>query len=129
VFNASTSSGPTYRIFAYGGFTDGNGTTLDATKAGDNVTITLNVPAAGNYDVKYAVKKHDTCGVVQLTIGGANVGPAEDEYSANDPWQEFDLGTVSLPAGNVAFVFTVVSKNSASSGFTQSFDYIKLTPQ
>jgi hypothetical protein len=48
----------------------------------------------------------------------ATVGPAEEEDSANDVWQEFDLETVSLSAGNVAFVFTTVSKDSASSGFT-----------
>jgi predicted RecA/RadA family phage recombinase len=129
VFNASKSSGPTYRVFAWSGFTDGSGTTLDATKAGDNVTINLSIPATAVYDVKVATKKHNTRGIVQLSINGTNVGPAEDEYSAADVWQEFDLGTVSLAAGNQPFKFTATGKNASSVGFTQAFDYIKLTPQ
>jgi hypothetical protein len=99
VFNASKSSGPTYRVFAWSGFTDGSGTTLDATAAGQSVTITLNVAQAGTYDVKYATKAHSTRGIVQLTVNGANVGPAEDQYSAADTWKEFDLGNVTLAAG------------------------------
>jgi hypothetical protein len=129
VFNASKSSGPTYRVFAWSGFTDGSGTTLDATKAGDNVTIALNIPATGVYDVRVATKRHNTRGIVQLSVNGSNVGPAEDEYSAGDVWQEFDLGTVSLAAGSQPFKFTTTGKNASSLGFTQAFDYIKLSPQ
>jgi len=129
VFNASKSSGPTYRVFAWTGFTDGSGTTLDGTAAGQSVTITLNVAQAGTYDVKYATKAHNTRGIVQLTVNGAKVGPAEDQYSAADVWKEFDLGNVTLAAGNQSFVFTTTGENTASSGFTQAYDYIKLTPQ
>jgi hypothetical protein len=129
VFNASKSSAPTYRVFAWPGFTDGSGTTLDGTKAGDNVTINLSIPATAVYDVKVATKRHNTRGIVQLSINGTNVGPAEDQYSAADVWQEFDLGTVSLAAGTQPFTFTTTGKNASSLGFTQAFDYIKLTPQ
>jgi hypothetical protein len=66
---------------------------------------------------------------VQLTVKGAKVGPAADEYSANNVWRQFDLGNVSLPSGNVAFVFTTVGRNAASLGFTQAFDYFKLAQQ
>jgi len=52
-----------------------------------------------------------------------------DEYSASDVLKQFDLRDVSLPPGNVAFMFTGTGKNHASSGFTQAFDYIKLIPQ
>ncbi len=124
-----TSSGPTYRVFTWTGFTDGSGTILDATKVGDNVTINLNVPAAGVYDVKYAAKKLNTRGLSQLSVNGANVGGVVDQYSAAAAWQEFDLGTVNLAAGSQPFKFTVTGKNAASSSYTISFDYIKLTPQ
>jgi hypothetical protein len=130
VFNASKSSGPTYRVFAWTGFTDGSGTILDTTKIGDNVTITLNIPQAGTYDVKVAVKKLSTRGIMQLSVNGINVGPAEDQYVSSSAWVEFDVGTVTFSsAGNQPFKFTVVGKNSASSGYSISFDYIKLTPQ
>src|SRR5579862_1216626 len=128
IFNASVSSGPTYRVFNWDGFTDGTGTTLDATAAGQFVTITLNVPQAGVYDVKVATKKYMTRGIVQLSIQGSNVGPAEDQYSASEAWQELDLGNVTLAAGNQQFKFTTTGKNPSSSGFTQAYDYIKLTP-
>ncbi len=129
VFNASKSSGPTYRVFAWSGFTDGSGTTLDGTAAGQSVTISLNVPQAGTYDVRYATKAHNTRGIVQLTVNGAKVGPAEDQYSASDVWKEFDLGNVTLAAGDQSFVFTTTGENPASGGFTQAYDYVKLTPQ
>ena len=129
VFNASHSSGPTYRIFAWTGFTNGSGTTLDGTAVGQSVSITLNVPAAGVYDVKVATKQYVTRGIVQLSVNGSNVGPAMDQYNAGEVWREFDLGNISLAAGNQTFVFTTSGKNAASSGYTQAYDYIKLTPQ
>ena len=129
VFNASVSSGPTYLVFAWSGFTDGSGTMLDGTAAGQWVTITLNVVQAGVYDVRFATKKYSPRGIVQLSIKGTNAGPAEDEYSASPVWQEFDLGNVALAAGSQPFKFTTTGKNASSSGFTQAFDYVKLTPQ
>jgi legume-like lectin family protein len=130
LMNSSVSSGPTYRVFAWTGFTDGNGTILDATRVGDSVTITLNVPQAGTYDVKVAVKLVLSRGVMQLSVNGTNVGPAEDQYLSSNAWKEFDIGNVLVSsAGNQSFKFTVVGKNSSSSGYSISFDYIKLTPQ
>jgi hypothetical protein len=43
--------------------------------------------------------------------------------------KEFDLGNLSLNAGNDVFKFAVTGKNAASSGYTLSCDYVKLTPQ
>jgi len=129
VFNASKSSGPTYRVFSWAGFTDGAGTTLDGSAAGQSVSITLNIPQAGVYDVKYATKAYISRAMVQLTVNGVKVGAPVDQYAAGPVLKEFDLGTVSLPAGNVSFVFTSVGKNAASSAFTQAFDYIKLAEQ
>jgi hypothetical protein len=110
VLSSSVSSGPTYRAFAWAGFTNRNGTTV-----GDSVSITLNGPAAGTYDVKYAVKEYPTRGISQLAVKGANLGPTEDQYSSVELWAEFDMGTVKLAAGNQVFKFTVTGKNAASS--------------
>jgi Legume lectin domain/Chitobiase/beta-hexosaminidase C-terminal domain len=129
VFNASKSSGPTYRVFAWSGFTDGEGTTLDGTAPGQSVTMTLNIPQAGTYDVQYATKAYPTRGIVQLSVNSSNVGPAEDQYSSTAVERVFDLGNITIAAGNQPFVFTTTGKNSASSGYTQAYDYIKLTPQ
>jgi hypothetical protein len=129
VFSASVSSGPTYRIIDWSGFTNGSGTTLDGTASGQSVTITLDVPQAGVYDVRFATKKHSTRGMVQLSINGTKVGATENEYSAGDVWEEFDLGNVALAGGRQPFKFTTIGKDASSSGFTQAFDYIKLIPQ
>ena len=129
LLSQSVSSGPTYSVLVWTGFTNGSGTGLSSTKVGDNVAITLNVPTAGTYDVKYAVKMYNSRGMAQLAINGTNFGPVEDQYASTNVWQEFDLGTVALAAGNQVFRFTVTGKNAASSGYSLTWDYIKLTPQ
>ncbi len=124
------SSGPAYAAFNWAGFMNGAGSILYSTKAGDSVTITLNVPAAGTYDVRVGTKNTTTRGTMQLAVNGTIVGPVVDQYSkAGDSWGEFDLGTVSLGTGNQPFTFTVTGKNAASLGYYISFDYITLIPQ
>jgi Chitobiase/beta-hexosaminidase C-terminal domain/Legume lectin domain len=127
------SSGvPNARVFSWTGFTDGVGIIVDATQVGNYIQFTLNVAQAGTYDVKYAVKMYPTRGIGQLSVNGANAGPATDQYSnnGNGVFQEFDMGPVTLSApGNYTFKFTVTGHNASSSGYTLTFDYIKLTPQ
>ncbi len=126
----AVSSGPTFRQFAYGGFPDGNGTILDATKVGDNVTFTVNIAAAGTYDVKISCKMHSTRGISQLNVSGTNVGAVYDQYAATDAYAVYDLGTHTFSsAGNYSFKFTVTGKNTASSDYSISFDDLTLTPQ
>jgi hypothetical protein len=127
----AVSSGPTFRQFAFAGFPDGNGTILDATKIGDNVTFTLNVAAPGTYDVKVGVKQFTTRGIWQLSVNGVNFGAPQDEYlNTGGTYAVLDVGNVTIStAGNQTFKFTVTGKNAASSGFTMSFDPITLTPQ
>lgn len=126
----AASSGPTHRVFSWAGFTNGVGTILDATKVGDNVTYTVNIASAATYDVKVGIKRISTRGIWQLSVNGKNVGPTEDEYGSSVVFAEFDLGNVTISAsGNSTFKFTIVGKNASSSSYTESFDYIKLTPQ
>ena len=106
------------------------GTKLVATAIGDSVSFTLNVPAPGNYDVRVSAKELNTRGIFQLSVNGNHVGAAQDEYARSETFREYSLGTVSITsAGKAAFNFTVTGKNAASSGYSLSFDYIKLTPQ
>jgi hypothetical protein len=128
---SSVSSGPTYAIQPWTGYVSGTGTGLSATKVGDNVTITLNVPVAGTYDVRFASKNYTARGVTQLSVNGVNVGSPVDEFSTVPAalWYEFDLGPVTLAAGNQPFRFTVTGKDAASTAYALAFEYIKLTPQ
>jgi hypothetical protein len=126
----ATSSGPTFRTFTYNGFPDTTGTILDATKAGDYVTFAVNVSAAGTYDIKLSYKAHNSRGISQLSINGANVGGTSDQYSAADAYATFDYGTFTFTlAGNYTFKFMVTGKNPSSSGYDISFDDLTLTPQ
>ena len=125
-----TTSGPQLQTLTWSGFPDRVGTKLLSSKVGDWVTFTLNIPAAGTYDVKLDTKKLNTRGIFQLSVNGTNVGGPEDQYSPTEAFQEYDLGTVYIAApGKISFKFTVVGKNSSSSGYSLAFDYIKLTRQ
>jgi hypothetical protein len=129
----AVSSGPTFRQFTYASFPDTTGTILDATAAGQSVTMTLNVANAGTYDIKVSTKLLNTRGVYQLAINGANAGPLVDEYNASTSagvYATQDLGNFNFAAaGSYSFKFTVMGKNAASTGFSIAFDDITLTPQ
>jgi hypothetical protein len=123
---------PDARVFSWSGFTDGSGIIVDATQAGNYIAFVLNIPQAGTYDVKYASQLLSTRGIGQLSVGGVNVGPAVDQYASTSSgiWKEFDIGNVTFTAaGSYQFKFTVTGKNASSSGYSLTFDYIKLTPQ
>jgi hypothetical protein len=125
-----STSGATQSILSCSCFTDGYGTQINSTGVGQSVTYTLNVPTAGTYDVRVAVKKYYTRGIWQMAVNGSNVGNTQDEYNSSALWAEFDVGNVTISStGNQAFKFTVVGKNASSSGYTMTFDYIKLIPQ
>ena len=128
---SSSSSGPTFRVFQWTGFADDNGTVLDATKVGDNVTLTVNVPTTGSYDISFNSKAFTTRGMAQLTVDGTAVGGAFDQYNSNTNgvFQAYDLGKVTLSAGKHLFKFTVTGKNAQSSGVSLAFGQIILTAQ
>ncbi len=120
------SSGPVFRTFTWGGFPDGTGTVLDSTKAGDSVLFTVNVPAAGTYDLHVTSKNYNIRGIWQLTVDGVNTGPPEDEYSAYETYVDFDVGPVVVAnAGNHLFRFTVTGRNAQSTDYKISFDTLK----
>jgi hypothetical protein len=126
----AVSSGPVFRTFAFGGFPDTTGTILDATQIGDNVTFSLNVAAAGIYDIQLSYKGYNSRGIAQLSINGANVGATSDQFAASDTYAIFDHGTFNFPAaGTYLFKFTVTGKNASSSNYSISFDDLMLTPQ
>ncbi|HEY2819587.1 MAG TPA: chitobiase/beta-hexosaminidase C-terminal domain-containing protein [Candidatus Acidoferrum sp.] len=130
---AAVSSGPTFRQFTFAGFPDTTGTILDATAAGQSVTMTLNVATAGAYDIKISTKMLNTRGIYQLAINGANVGAPQDEFNASNSagvYATQDLGNFNFAAaGSYSFKFTVTGKNASSTGFSIAFDDITLTPQ
>ncbi len=128
---SAVSSGAAFGAYSWGGFTDTTGTLLSATAAGNQVSLTVNVPAAGSYDVSLNTEQTTNRGMFQLQIDGLNVGPQVDEYSAsaNGSLQSVDLGVVALNAGQHTFTFTVAGQNANSTGFAISLGQLILTTQ
>jgi hypothetical protein len=122
---------PDARTFAWSGFPNGSGVIVDATQVGNSITFTVNEPTAGTYDVKVSTKNFPSRGVGQLSVNGANLGKTMDQYTSNAGgiFQIYDLGNVSLSAGNSQFKFTVTGKDASSSSYSMAFDYIQLTPE
>ncbi len=131
-------SSATHRIITATQFSEGAGTILDATAAGDYVTYQIPNIAAGTYTVHIGVKKAVNRGIFQLSIGRAdnfngtatNIGTAQDLYSSADAWVDLNLGSWT-PGTNSDkwFKFNVTGKNATSTGFPISIDYINLIPQ
>ncbi len=95
------------------------------------MTFTVNVPAAGTYDVKISYKQYQPRGIVQAAINNVSVGPPIDQFISNgDAYSVTDLGAVNFPsAGSYPFTFTAVGKNPGSSAYSLAFDDIILTKQ
>ncbi len=134
----AATSGATHRIVNDVRYSCSNGTILDATVVGDYVTYLLpNIPA-GSYDVRIGVKNFNTRGTWQLSAGRADnfagtvstIGTTQDGYNAAETFTEIDLGAWSPVSSNDKwFQFKIAGKNGSSTGYTESFDYIKLIAQ
>ncbi|WP_438481942.1 chitobiase/beta-hexosaminidase C-terminal domain-containing protein [Oleiharenicola lentus] len=133
--SVAASSGDVWRTVADGSASGGSIAFYDATAAADYVSLTVNVPAAGTYNVKIRYKSGANRGIFQLatatTVGGTytNIGSAQDEYNAAQLYNQLaDCGNATFAAsGNHIFRFTITGKNAASSGFGIAIDSIELT--
>ncbi len=130
------SSGDTWRDVTDANMAAGAGSILDATAAGDYVTLVMPNVSARKYDVRIGTKKLNTRGIVQVAISQAgnnspaNVGAPQDLYSASAEYDELDLGSWQPSTNSDKWVrFTVTGKNASSTGYSLCVDYIKLIPQ
>ncbi len=131
----AASSGKANRVVSWSGFSNGVGTVYDATAVGDYVTYLLPNISAGSYDIRVGVKATTTRGIWQLNVGRADnfagtataVGAPQDEYNSGSAVVEYDLGAWNpASTSDKWFQFIVTGKNGNSTGYDQSFDYIKL---
>lgn len=127
----TTASGASQADFAYAPLSQGKGNLLSADGVGDWVEYDLNLPAAGTYNIKVGYKTYSGRGTYQLNLSqpNVNVGSVTDQYASGEAAAEVDHGNYSFTAsGTKKFRFIVQGKNTASTGYTLAFDYIKLTP-
>ena len=101
---------------------------FQASKVGDNMILTINVPAAGTYDLSAVMTKARDYGIVSLEVDGAQLGQPFDGYNfPNVTVATVDYGSVPLSAGAHQLTFTLVGKNSNSSNYLVGIDYLLLT--
>ncbi len=103
----------------------------DLTAVGEFIQYTVNVPAAGEYNVKFKTKAHPGRPIFQLYVEGNPYGAEFDGYQA-DPgsYKEVDSGDVTFDsAGDKTFKFQITGRNPSSTGWYLSMDYIQLTPK
>ncbi|RTE10882.1 DUF7594 domain-containing protein [Paenibacillus whitsoniae] len=126
---SNTTSGVTVSNITGDSVASGGGylQTSNSTAVGDWVEFTINVPVAGTYNVDFGYKKNTNRGITQLTVDGVNLGSTVDQYSSPAAYSATDLGNVTLSAGNHLFRFTVTGKNSSSSNYNFTVDYLELT--
>lgn len=146
----TTSAGDTHTALTNSAFSNSRGTRFTANAAADFVAYTLTNVPVGNWRVRVVADCGTNRARFQLTGGlnGSltNIGAIFDTYSATNVaglypsngltaqimWtnmlKEFDCGEWSVPTnGNYEFRFTVVDKNTSSSGYWLSFDHMKLS--
>ncbi|WP_261807719.1 glycosyl hydrolase family 28 protein [Paenibacillus sp. N3.4] len=94
---------------------------------GNWLEYTINVPAAGTYNVIFGYKTNNNRGTVQLSVDGNAQGAPTDEYASAQGYTSANLGNVTFAAaGDHKFRFVITGKNANSSGYGITWDYIQL---
>ncbi len=131
------TAGAAYHAFFEGDASGGGAMSLDSTAVGQSITFTLPDVEPGDYDLIVRVKKGDSRGVAQVSIGDAVGGPFTDAGSPIDLYAP-SFTYVDLPSVPVSFSsasstlkaikFTVTGKNASSTGYRVVVDSMTLAP-
>lgn len=98
-------------------------------QAGDYMTVTVQVPEAGDYDLSSLFIKSPLYGKVQAYLDGQPVGGEYDGYAAEvSGAAPFQQGTVSLTAGAHTIRYEVTGKNALSGNYFIGLDAVQLLP-
>lgn len=95
---------------------------------GQSITLKLNAPKDGAYDLAVALGKAGDFGTFQFAVDGTNVGSPVDTYDPNLVHSGLiTLGNLDLSAGDHELTITVTGKNGASSNYLLGIDQVQLT--
>jgi GH35 family endo-1,4-beta-xylanase len=122
-------------VFSQAELSAGAGMQLQADATNDFMTLALEVPHAGEWDVKIGYRRSGASGQFQLAIAPegsgsfVNVGAVVDAYGGAVGVGMTDLGTNTFAVGgNWQLRFTVAGKNVGASDYNLTIDYIRITP-
>ena len=116
-------------------FSAGRARQLLATGPNSFLTLAVDVPYPGPYNVRIGVRKNNASGQFQLAaqpLAGGTPGPigtTQDTYAATASYVELNLGTSTFDtAGSYGFRFLVTGKSASSIGYQLVLDYLRLVP-
>ncbi|WP_158289613.1 heparinase II/III domain-containing protein [Paenibacillus flagellatus] len=95
--------------------------------AGDYMTVTVDVPETGTYELQSHFLQSPLYGIVQAFVDGQPVGGAYDGYAPNVTGPvTFEHGEVVLTAGPHTIRYEVTGKNAQSGNYFIGLDAIRL---
>lgn len=99
-------------------------------QSGDYMTVTVEVPETGNYELRSRFLKSPLYGTVQAYVDGQPVGGVYDGYAAQvEGPVSFMHGTVALAAGTHTVRYEVTGKNSQSGNFFIGLNGLSVLPE
>jgi hypothetical protein len=109
---------------------------FNATAVNQTFTVTINVPAAGWWQVGADMTKSYDFGQARIDLDqstsdinlGNTASVPYDGYSPTVSLHYLDLGTQNLSAGSHTLTFTMTGQTSGSSGFKTGINYLTLSP-
>ncbi len=97
---------------------------------GAYVTVQLNVPKAGRYELAVYYTKAVDYGIVQLALDGKALGDPFDGFNNGViPSGKVPYGAVELAEGKHQAKFEVIGKNPAATDFYAGIDCLTLSPK
>ncbi len=128
----SAKSSDSHTIVSDPSYSNGQGTYLQSNAANDFVTYRAPLPAAGTYTVKVRVRRGNNRGKFQvqtasnLTGTYTNLGAVQDAYRSSADFVTITLGNFTVAsAGTKYFKFLITGKNTSSSGYQLTLDYLQ----
>jgi len=116
--------------FAETNASGGTNSLFTATNVNNFITYTVNVPAAGTYNLRVMLNKSSNRGKCNLYLDSSanSSGTEMDLYNVSGyAYQEVDRGNVTFTnAGNHTFRFQVSGKNGSATAYKLAFDYLNL---
>ena len=99
---------------------------LRGTREKARMTLPLDVPADGTYDLSVVVSKGPRNGIHKVLVDGVRVGARFDGYRRSVARETVPLGRFRFPAGPVDVTFKVVDRDRKADAYEVSVDVLAL---